>query len=184
MPVRARVRFPGGAFRGRRFRLPERSRRRDEEGQKPAGYARHHRIYLCEGDPLFYGSYMYMHNRLSTRYPTEIVPGVPSMVASAAVLGAPLVCRDEMLCVISGVLPEAEIERRLSDAGAAVIMKVGRNLAKVRRAVERAGLLDHAHYVERATMDAERVRPLADADAAAAPYFSMVVIPSRTAPTR
>jgi precorrin-2/cobalt-factor-2 C20-methyltransferase len=146
--------------------------------------AGHDVALLCEGDPLFYGSYMYMHNRLATRYPTEIVPGVPSMVASAAVLGAPLVCRDEVLCVISGGLPEDEIARRLTEAGAAVIMKVGRNLAKVRRAVERAGLLEHAHYVERATMDAERVRPLADADAGSAPYFSMVVIPSRTAPTR
>jgi precorrin-2/cobalt-factor-2 C20-methyltransferase len=139
---------------------------------------------LCEGDPLFYGSYMYMHNRLASRYDTVVVPGVPSMVASAAVLGAPLVCRDEVLCVISGVLPGDEIERRLAGAGAAVIMKLGRNLAKVRDAVRRAGLLDHAHYVERATMDAERVMPLADADAATAPYFSMVVIPSRTAPDR
>jgi precorrin-2/cobalt-factor-2 C20-methyltransferase len=146
--------------------------------------AGHDVALLCEGDPLFYGSYMYMHNRLATRYPTQVVPGVPSMVASAAVLGAPLVCRDEMLCVLSGVLPEAEIERRLRGADAAVIMKIGRNLAKVRRAVERAGLLDHAHYVERATMDAERVLPLADADPASAPYFSMVVIPSRTAPMR
>jgi precorrin-2/cobalt-factor-2 C20-methyltransferase len=139
---------------------------------------------LCEGDPLFFGSYMYMHNRLATRYETVVVPGVPSMVASAAVLGAPLVCRDEVLCVISGVLPGDEIERRLVGTGAAVIMKLGRNLAKVRDAVTRAGLLEHAHYVERATMDAQRVMPLADADASTAPYFSMVVIPSRTAPDR
>jgi precorrin-2/cobalt-factor-2 C20-methyltransferase len=139
---------------------------------------------LCEGDPLFYGSYMYMHNRLADRYDTVVVPGVPSMVAAAAVLGAPLVCRDEMLCVLSGVLPGDELERRLRSGGAAVIMKLGRNLAKVRDAVERAGLLDHAHYVERATMDSQRVMPLAEADPTTAPYFSMVVIPSPTAPTR
>lgn len=141
---------------------------------------------LCEGDPFFYGSYMYMHTRLAGRYPTEVVPAVPSFAAGSAVLGAPLVCRDEVLCVLSGVLPAAEIEDRLRTAGAAVIMKVGRNLAKVRAAVDRAGLLGAAHYVERATMARERVVPLADVDPEreTAPYFSMVVVPSRTAATR
>jgi precorrin-2/cobalt-factor-2 C20-methyltransferase len=139
---------------------------------------------LCEGDPLFYGSFMYLHTRLAGRYPGEVVPGVPSITAAAAVLGAPLACRDEVLCVLSGVLPGHEIEARLRAAGAAVVMKLGRNLPKVRAAVERAGLMPHAHYVERATMDSERVMPLADVDPASAPYFSMVVIPSRTAPAR
>jgi precorrin-2/cobalt-factor-2 C20-methyltransferase len=139
---------------------------------------------LCEGDPFFYGSYMYMHTRLAGRYPTEVVPAVPSIAAGSAVLGAPLVCRDEVLCVLSGVLPGDEIEARLRTAGAAVIMKVGRNLAKVRDAVDRAGLLDAAHYVERATMDDERVMPLAEVEPGGAPYFSMVVIPSRTAADR
>jgi precorrin-2/cobalt-factor-2 C20-methyltransferase len=139
---------------------------------------------VCEGDPLFYGSYMYMHNRLAGEYRTEVVPAVPSIVAGAAVLGTPLVCRDEVLCVLSGVLPGDELEARLRTAGAAVVMKLGRNLPKVRAAVERAGLLDHAHYVERATMATQRVLPLAEVDPATAPYFAMVVIPSRTAPAR
>lgn len=141
-------------------------------------------VVVGEGDPLFYGSYMYLHTRLSERYPTEVVPGVTSMAAGAAAIGAPLVCRDEVLCTLSAVLPADELERRLGAADAAVVMKVGRNLAKVRDAVERAGLLAHATYVERATMAEERTCPLAEADPAGAPYFSMVVIPSRTAPTR
>ena len=96
---------------------------------------------LCEGDPFFHGSYMYLHNRLACRYPTKVVPGVPSILAGAAVIGAPLVCRDEVLSVLSGTLPVAELETRLRTADAAVVMKVGRNLARVRQAVERAGLL-------------------------------------------
>jgi precorrin-2/cobalt-factor-2 C20-methyltransferase len=139
---------------------------------------------LCEGDPFFYGSYMYLHTRLAGRFPTEVVPGVPAMAAGAAVLGSPLVCRDEVLSVLSGVLPVDELTDRLRAADAAVVMKVGRNLAKVRAAVEAAGLLEHATYVERATMAAERILPLTEADPASAPYFSMVVIPSRTAGQR
>jgi precorrin-2/cobalt-factor-2 C20-methyltransferase len=141
-------------------------------------------VVLCEGDPLFYGSYMYLHNRLAEVYRAEVVPGVPAMLAGAAVLGAPLVCRNEMLSVLSGVLPAPELEARLRAADAAVVMKLGRNLAKVRECVERAGLLDRARYVERATMAAERVLPLADVDPATAPYFSMVLIPSDTAHSR
>ncbi len=139
---------------------------------------------LCEGDPLFHGSFMYLHNRLSKRFRTEVVPGVPSILAGSAVLGTPLVCLDEVLSVLSGTLSPAELDARLAEADAAVIMKVGRNLEKVREAVTRAGLLDRAWYVERATMAGERVLRLDQVDPEGAPYFSMVVIPSSLAPTR
>ncbi|MEO9224363.1 MAG: precorrin-2 C(20)-methyltransferase [Acidimicrobiales bacterium] len=139
---------------------------------------------ICEGDPFFYGSYMYLHNRLADVYDAEVVPGIPAMLASAAVHGAPLVCRNEMLAVLSGLLPAEEIEARLRAADAAVVMKLGPHLAKVRACVERAGLLDRAVYVERATMAAERVVPLAEADPHASPYFSLVLIPSDTAHAR
>lgn len=139
---------------------------------------------LCEGDPFFFGSYMYLHNRLSARYATEVVPGVSSALAGAAVLGAPLASRNEVFVVLSGVLAAEELEARLISADSAVVMKVGRNLEKVRGAVTRAGLLDRAHYVEWATMPGQRVMPLAEADATTAPYFSMVVVPSVGAPKR
>jgi len=139
---------------------------------------------LCEGDPLFHGSFMYIHNRLSARYRTEVIPGVPSILAGSAVLGTPLVCLDEVLTVLSGTLSADALERRLADADAAVVMKVGRNLEKVRGAVRRAGLLDRAWYVERATMMGERIMPLDQVDPSNSPYFSMVVIPSSLAPTR
>jgi precorrin-2/cobalt-factor-2 C20-methyltransferase len=139
---------------------------------------------LCEGDPLFYGSYMYLHNRLADRYRNEVIPGVTSILAGSAVLGAPLVCRNEMLSILSGVLPADELCHRLAQADAVVVMKLGRNLAKVRDCIESAGLLDRAWYVERATMPAQKILPLAEADTAGAPYFSMVVIPSASAPVR
>jgi precorrin-2/cobalt-factor-2 C20-methyltransferase len=140
---------------------------------------------LCEGDPFFFGSFMYLHNRLKERYEVEVVPGVASMLGAAARVDLPLVCRNEALVVLSGVLAGDELERRLADADVAIVMKLGRNFVKVRQAVERAGLLERAFYVERATMAEEVVRPLAEVDAEArAPYFSMVVVPSATASTR
>jgi precorrin-2/cobalt-factor-2 C20-methyltransferase len=139
---------------------------------------------LCEGDPLFYGSYMYLHGRLSPRYETEVVPGVSSAIAAATSLSQPLVAGNETFVVLSGVLGVDELERRLRDADAAVVMKVGRNLAKVRDAVTRAGLLDRAYYVEWATHPAQRTAPLAETDEIRAPYFSMVVVPGAGAGRR
>jgi precorrin-2/cobalt-factor-2 C20-methyltransferase len=141
-------------------------------------------VVLCEGDPFLHGSFMYLYNRLGGRYQTEVVPGVASMLAGSAVIGAPLVCRDEVLTVLPGTLEPSELEVRLRQADAAVVMKVGRHLGAIRHAVTAAGLLSRAWYVERATMSNQLVLPLAEVDIADAPYFSMVVIPSRAAGAR
>ncbi|WP_271410460.1 precorrin-2 C(20)-methyltransferase [Pseudomonas sp. Q1-7] len=134
---------------------------------------------ICEGDPFFYGSYMYLHDRLAARYEVEVVPGVCSMLGSAAVLGVPLVYRNQSLSVLSGVLPEDELKTRLADAEAAVVMKLGRNFDKVRRVLQQLGIADRAHYVERATMANQRIVPLDEVDPMASPYFSMIVIPGQ-----
>ncbi|MBK1631168.1 precorrin-2 C(20)-methyltransferase [Thiohalocapsa halophila] len=132
---------------------------------------------LCEGDPFFYGSFMYLHDRLAGRFRAEVVPGVCSVVASAAAVGTPLVYRDQSMLVLAGTLPEAELERRLADADAAAIMKLGSNFEKVRRVLTRLGLAHRALYVERATMHGERIVPLAEIDPASVPYFSMLLLP-------
>jgi precorrin-2 C20-methyltransferase / precorrin-3B C17-methyltransferase len=133
-------------------------------------------VLLAEGDPLFYGSYMYMHDRLAGRYETEIVPGVPAFTAAAAVAASPLSRQDDVITVLPGTLPEPELARRLADTDAAVIMKLGRTFPAVRRALEAAGRLGHALYVERASMPQQRWLPVADVDPATVPYFSLIVV--------
>ncbi|MEU6995411.1 precorrin-2 C(20)-methyltransferase [Streptomyces sp. NPDC046465] len=137
---------------------------------------------LAEGDPLFYGSYQHMHKRLAHRYPTEVIPGVTSVSAAAARLGEPLVEAEEVLTVLPGTLPEEELAARLAATDSAVVMKLGRTFSKVRGALESAGRLDEARYVERATMAGERTGRLADVDPESVPYFSVAVLPSRVAP--
>ncbi|MQS15227.1 precorrin-2 C(20)-methyltransferase [Streptomyces kaniharaensis] len=139
-------------------------------------------VVLAEGDPLFYGSYQHMHKRLAHRYPTEVVPGVTSVSAAAARLGQPLTEAEETLTVIPGTLPEEELAARIASADSAVIMKLGRTFPAVRRALERAGRLEDAQYVERAFMDGERIAPLAEIDGETVPYFSVAVLPSKVAP--
>ncbi|MEV7190513.1 precorrin-2 C(20)-methyltransferase [Streptomyces sp. NPDC093510] len=137
---------------------------------------------LAEGDPLFYGSYQHMHKRLAHRYPSEVIPGVTSVSAAAARLGEPLVEAEEILTVLPGTLPEEELAARLAATDSAVVMKLGRTFQKVRGALESAGRLDEARYVERATMEGERTGRLADVDPGSVPYFSVAVLPSRVAP--
>lgn len=132
---------------------------------------------ICEGDPFFYGSYMYLHDRLAQRYEAEVIPGVCSMLGGASVLGAPLVYRNQTLTVLSGVLPHEELKRRLADADAAVIMKLGRNFPKVREVLAELGLDGRALYVERATMANQKIVALDAVDPQSSPYFSLIVVP-------
>jgi precorrin-2 C20-methyltransferase/precorrin-3B C17-methyltransferase len=134
-------------------------------------------VLLAEGDPLFYGSYMYMHDRLSERFPTEVVPGVTAFTAATAAVSSPLVRQTDVLTVLPGTLPEPELARRLADTDGAIIMKLGRTFPAVRSALEQAGRLEHAMYVERASMPDQRWLPVADVDPATVPYFSLIVVP-------
>lgn len=137
-------------------------------------------VIIAEGDPLFYGSYMYMHDRLSGRFPTEVVPGVTSIAAATAAVASPLVRQTDVLTILPGTLPEPELARRLADTDGAIIMKLGRTFPAVRSALEQAGRLDDALYVERASMDEERWLPVRDVDPATVPYFSIIVVPTAT----
>jgi precorrin-2/cobalt-factor-2 C20-methyltransferase len=132
---------------------------------------------LSEGDPFFYGSFMHMWRRLAPDFPVEVVPGVTGMSGCWTRANLPMTWGNDTLAVLPGTLSEQTLVERLTHTDAAVIMKVGKNLPKVRRAVEAAGLLSRAVYVERGTMEEERILPLAECDAPRGAYFAIVLIP-------
>jgi precorrin-2/cobalt-factor-2 C20-methyltransferase len=132
---------------------------------------------ISEGDPLFYGSYMHLHARLSARYPTEIIPGVTAMSGCWSMAGTPIAQGNDVFVVLPATLPERELERRFADADAAVVMKIGGNLEKVRRALTSSGRLARAIYIERGTTAREITMPLEKKRDGTAPYFSIVLVP-------
>jgi precorrin-2/cobalt-factor-2 C20-methyltransferase len=134
---------------------------------------------LCQGDPFFYGSFMYLFGRLVGRFPVEIVPGVSSLGACAAAAQWPLAARSDVLAIVPASLPEADLAGRLAATDAAAIIKVGRHLAKVRAVLERLGLANHARYVEHASLVDERILAVPAADGVDAPYFSMILVHRR-----
>ncbi len=133
-------------------------------------------VTLCEGDPFFYGSFMYLFERLADRFAIEIVPGVTSLTACAAQLQRPLTSRNDVLTVIPGPLPDADIEQKIEAAQAVAIMKVGRHLSRLRALLQRMELLERAGYVERASLAEQKVHRLIDLNAETAPYFSMILV--------
>jgi precorrin-2/cobalt-factor-2 C20-methyltransferase len=115
--------------------------------------------------------------RLAPRYPTEVIAGVTGMSGCWSAVGTPIAQGDDVFTVLPGTLPQCELERRLADADCAVIMKLGRNLPKVRRALHRAGRLNEAIYVERGTMANAVVKRLNDKLDDEAPYLAVVLVP-------
>jgi precorrin-2/cobalt-factor-2 C20-methyltransferase len=132
---------------------------------------------ICEGDPFFYGSFMYLHDRLTESYETVVVPGVCSVVACAAAASTPLMYRNQTLTVLSGVLTAEELSAHLTRTEAAAIMKLGTNFPKVRDVLRQLKMVERAIYVERGTMARQRVVPVAEVDAASVPYFAMILVP-------
>jgi len=136
---------------------------------------------LCQGDPFFYGSFMYLFARLAAQHPVTVVPGVSSLTACAAAAGWPLVARAAALLVLPAPLPDDELLRRMAAAETVAFIKVGRHFARLRALLDRLGLAGEARYVERASLASERVLPLAAVDPAAVPYFSMILLHRRAA---
>jgi precorrin-2/cobalt-factor-2 C20-methyltransferase len=132
---------------------------------------------ICEGDPLFYGSYMHLHTRLAPRFAVEIVAGVTGMSGCWSAAGTPIAQGDDIFTVLPATLPEDELVRRFSQTNAAAVMKVGRHLPKVRRALATSGRLARAVYVERGTMADAKLVPLAAKPDDDAPYFAIVLVP-------
>ena len=137
---------------------------------------------LCVGDPMLYGTFMYIFNRLCDRFSIEVVPGISSVMASAAMLGVPITYRNDVFSIMPATL-EAEILRdRLVFIDAAAIIKLGRHFAKVRDILDELGLLERALYIERATLPNQQIIPITEIDPEAATYWSLILIPSKTKP--
>ncbi|MEQ1615394.1 MAG: precorrin-2 C(20)-methyltransferase [Hyphomicrobiaceae bacterium] len=133
-------------------------------------------VVLCEGDPFFYGSFMHLYVRLQGRVALDVIPGITGMSGCWTATGVPMTWGDDVMTVVMGTLPEEALARSMSTADAIVVMKTGRNLPKIRRALETAGRLQDAWLVERGTMPGQSIARLIDVEDADSPYFAIVLV--------
>ncbi len=138
--------------------------------------AGHDVVVLCEGDPFFYGSFMHLYTRLVETHPVQVVPAITGMSGAWTATGQPITWGDDVLTVLMGTLPEDRLAGHMADSDALVVMKIGRHIDKVRRALATAGRLDEAWLVEFATMSGQTVVRLAQAEGRVTPYFSIVLV--------
>lgn len=131
---------------------------------------------LCLGDPLFYGTFAHILPRIAGQFPVRVIPGVTAIAAATSALRMPAAIRDETLSIIPATLDEAKLEKAIAAADCAAIIKVGRHLGKLRRVVEKLGLMDAARFVEFAATGRERVTSLADTGDWDCQYFALVII--------
>jgi precorrin-2/cobalt-factor-2 C20-methyltransferase len=134
---------------------------------------------LCEGDPMLYGSFMHLQTRLSPRFRVDVCAGVSGMSGCFASARQPMTWGDDVLTVIPATLPRNALTARLAATDAAVVMKLGGNLPKLRDALAEAGLIERAIYIERGTMADERIMPFAEKRDDEAPYFALALVPGR-----
>jgi precorrin-2/cobalt-factor-2 C20-methyltransferase len=137
---------------------------------------------LCEGEPMLYGSFMYLFQRLAPQFPTEVIPGISSTLACGAMLGLPLTFRHDVLTLIPATLSVEKLKTRLQETDAAVILKIGRHFAKVYQVLTELDLLPRAHYIEYATQPTQRIVPITTLDPEKVTYWSLIVIPSQGYP--
>lgn len=137
-------------------------------------------VVLCVGDPLFYGSFMYLFTRLADRYLTEIVPGISSPMAAAAAIGTPICYQNDIFSVLAATLAADVLKAQLINADAVAIIKLRRHFEKVRQILSSLDLLDRAQYIEHATAKDQRIVPISSVDPRHVPYFSLIIIPSKT----
>lgn len=133
-------------------------------------------VFLCEGDPFFYGSFMYLFTRLAGSHQVRAVPGVSSLTACAASLGRPIAARDDILTILPATLPEEVLFERLGNAQSSAIIKIGKHFDKVRRVLDRLSLTEQAGIIEAATSNKERVLKIADIPEGERPYFSTILV--------
>ena len=133
-------------------------------------------VVLCEGDPFFYGSFMHLYSRLRGITDVDVVPAITGMSGAWTATGDPITWGDDVLTVLAGTLPEDDLARRMAQTDALVVMKIGRNIDKVKRALTTAGLYDRAWIVEYAQMPNQRVCKLSENCEGITPYFSIIIV--------
>ena len=136
-------------------------------------------VILCEGDPFFYGSFMYLFGLIRKRYNVEVIPGVSSLMASAAILETPLAAGNDILTVLPAPLADDALEKQINMADAFAIIKLGRHFSRIRRLLAKLGLLENSVYIERATMKNERIVDIVDVVESDVPYFSIILVHKR-----
>lgn len=108
--------------------------------------------FITIGDPLFYSTCIYLLDILAEQYPqveVEIVPGVTSFCAAAAVSRYPLVEADERFAVIPATAGIGAVRDALNHYDTVVLLKVKPLFAEIMQLLRESGRTSELCFAER-----------------------------------
>ncbi len=134
-------------------------------------------VFLCEGDPLFFGSFTYLLERLQKCVTCEVVPGISSVHAASAALKLPLTLLKESFAVVSGRHSLEKIQDTLIHYDSVVIMKAGKSRERILKALVATQRSDDAQYLEYIGRENEAIySDVGRLSNEVGPYFSLFVV--------
>ena len=136
-------------------------------------------VFLTLGDPMTYSTFGYLMKalqRVDKDIPMEVIPGITSFNAAAARTKTILCECEETLAVIPGIMDPATMEKTLTLADNAVILKAYRKFPEIKASLENTGLKEHSTLVSACYMPTESIENDLDACPEKPPYFSLVLV--------
>ncbi|MBK8509296.1 MAG: precorrin-2 C(20)-methyltransferase [Candidatus Competibacteraceae bacterium] len=132
---------------------------------------------LCEGDPLFYGSFSYLLQRLADRFPCVVIPGINSVSAAAAAAAAPLITGEQRLTVIPATADDDVLRQTLLNSESVAILKPGRHRPRLLALLRETGRAKDTFYIEQASRPAQRiVKRFEEIPSTPGPYFALFLV--------
>ncbi|MFO7597699.1 MAG: precorrin-2 C(20)-methyltransferase [Desulfocurvibacter africanus] len=135
--------------------------------------------FLTLGDPMTYSTCGYLLRTLREMDPAvrvEIVPGVTSYQAAAALAGQTLAESGESFIVLSGIRDAEDLQRGLEVAENAVILKAYRNFPAISQALRRTGAQNSALLISQCGLPGQSVHRGLDQCPEQPPYLSLLLV--------
>lgn len=142
--------------------------------------------FITIGDPFLYSTFLYLYRIFMERYPDipiEIIPGISSINAAAALAGLPLGMAAERIAILPATYEDDELRRTLTEFDTVVLMKVNRVFDRVYALLTELGLAHQAAFVRRVgSNEQEVVLDLATLVGQKLDYLSMLIVKRHPSP--
>lgn len=132
------------------------------------------------GDPLLYGTFIYIMQEMQREHPEviiKVVPGITSINAASARTLTPLASEEQSVAIICGKIEAAKIKTVLEQFDTVVFMKINRNMETLVSALEEMNLMQKSVFISKCTMDGEEiVVDLKQLKQRQIDYFSILIV--------
>ncbi|MCF6095265.1 precorrin-2 C(20)-methyltransferase [Microaerobacter geothermalis] len=117
-------------------------------------------VFVTEGDPLLYSTFIHLMRLMNQLYPqieVKVIPGISSINAAAAQLGLPLADGDEQIAVVPATDDYDAMRKALESHDCVVFIKVAKVMDLILMVLRDLQLINKASVVTKATSREEMI---------------------------